>query len=483
MANVSVIVPIYNVEKYLRRCVDSIISQSLSDIEIILVDDGSPDSCGRICDSYERKDCRIKVIHKKNGGLSEARNAGIHIATGEFITLIDSDDWIEPDMLKDLYSIAVQHHADIVECAVRNIFADRVDEGVQGLTSIVKGNNLFALHELYKWKTFKTIACAKLYKKGLFEDIEYPVGRMHEDEFVTYKLFYKAECSVYVDKAFYNYDRTRESSITGTFKEQNLDVCEAYAERLAFYEKKSLKSLIPEMRNHYFWNILDKLYKCYKWNIYTNRVRNIIANLRENYLNNMEQEISAEYKVKLTILQNSYALFFHSYDNIELQKQILTVLKKECWDEKRNKLLKDLSCCAPVENVDDDKNDQILADCLKEKVYLKGFLNIVNEYEKMIFYGAGKVSQSIYKCFKKNHLEDRVMGFAVSRNMNEKKYIDGKLVKSIQDYVADRDRILVIVAVRDVYCNEILKKLLELQFMHIVIVDTILKNALERRQL
>ena len=114
MSKVSIVVPIYNVEKYLKQCIESIINQTLQDIEIILVDDGSPDNCPQICDEYAKKDSRIKVVHKKNGGLSSARNAGIEVATGDFIGFVDSDDYIELDMYEKMYNIAKENHVDFV---------------------------------------------------------------------------------------------------------------------------------------------------------------------------------------------------------------------------------------------------------------------------------------------------------------------------------------------------------------------------------
>ena len=114
MPKVSIVVPIYNVEKYLEQCIDSIINQTLKEIEIILVDDGSPDNCPQICDDYVKKDSRIKVVHKTNGGLSSARNAGIEIATGDYIGFVDSDDYIELDMYEKMYNIAIENNVDFV---------------------------------------------------------------------------------------------------------------------------------------------------------------------------------------------------------------------------------------------------------------------------------------------------------------------------------------------------------------------------------
>lgn len=121
---VSIIVPVYKVEQYLSRCVDSILQQSYSNLEIILVDDGSPDSCGMICDEYQKKDSRVQVIHKSNGGLSDARNYGIEAAQGKYLAFVDSDDWLDFDMIDILYRVLTSQDADIAECSYRNLYAD-----------------------------------------------------------------------------------------------------------------------------------------------------------------------------------------------------------------------------------------------------------------------------------------------------------------------------------------------------------------------
>ena len=125
---ISVIIPVYKVEKYLKRCVESVQKQTFKNLEIILIDDGSPDSCGEMCDEMSKMDSRIKVVHKNNGGLSDARNAGIEIASGKYVVFVDSDDWLDLDMIDLLYRILKQYDADFAECSYRNIYKERVDE-------------------------------------------------------------------------------------------------------------------------------------------------------------------------------------------------------------------------------------------------------------------------------------------------------------------------------------------------------------------
>ena len=169
MKKVSIIIPIYNVEKYLRKCVDSVICQTYKNLEIILVDDGSPDSCPEICDSYVDLDSRIKVIHKQNGGLSDARNTGIDMSSGEYITFVDSDDYIENDMIEILISTLEENHCDISTCNNLIVHSDNIVTIApeQNITRILATEN--ALENLFYKKDISVMATAKLYKKSLFK--------------------------------------------------------------------------------------------------------------------------------------------------------------------------------------------------------------------------------------------------------------------------------------------------------------------------
>lgn len=323
MAIVSIIVPVYKVENYLERCIKSLINQTLKDIEIILVDDGSPDRSGVICDKFKEIDNRIKVIHKNNGGLSDARNAGLEIASGEYIAFVDSDDWIDSDMMEVLYGLSKKYDADIAECSWREVYTDKIREETKNTGQIIEGNNIFALRSELQWKYFKALACNKLYKKHLFDYIRFPKGRLHEDEFTTYKLFYFSNKLVYIDISKYNYDKTREESITASFKEKNLDIIDAMQERLEFFKKYNLTILIDEMYNMYFWILLDRLYQCYMSGIRTKRVYDIIEQTRKNYFVNMKLNISQEYKFELSLLQISYNWFIKTRRSEKFKKFVL----------------------------------------------------------------------------------------------------------------------------------------------------------------
>ena len=190
---VSIIIPVYNVEKYIERMLATIVKQTYKSLEIILVDDGSTDSCGKICDEWAKKDNRIVVIHKKNGGLSSARNVGINIARGEYLFFCDSDDYISKNCVEYLYNTICNNQADIV---VGNYIETSLDN--QGFNiykvdeHVLSGKQ--AIKEIYGKNNVQMVtAWGKIYKASLFDNIRYPVGLLHEDEGTTYKLYYKCK--------------------------------------------------------------------------------------------------------------------------------------------------------------------------------------------------------------------------------------------------------------------------------------------------
>lgn len=216
---VSVIVPVYKVEKYLRACVDSILSQSYERLEIILVDDGSPDDCGSICDAYQEQDYRVRVIHKKNGGLSDARNAGLEIASGEWVTFVDSDDVLHGQFVEVLYMLAKTNQADLAACSFQkftDVFAAGQECDLDGddgkYQSLVLGTEAALTHLLYQTPPLETSAHSKLYRRRLFDDVKYPVGLYYEDLATTYRILMKSGRIVITQQCLYGY-RIRQTSI------------------------------------------------------------------------------------------------------------------------------------------------------------------------------------------------------------------------------------------------------------------------------
>lgn len=214
---ISVIVPIYKVEPYLRKCLDSIQGQTYRNLEIILVDDGSPDGCGAICDEYAARDTRFTVIHKANGGLSSARNAGLDVATGDWIGGVDGDDWIESDMFEYLLAGVLEHGGDIAVCGW---YEDVGDEFKRcGPNEVLRFDWEQGLREILSDGTLRSFFWNKLYRRELWQDIRFPLGRTYEDVAVMYRLYEKAQSSVYLPEPKYHYV-SRMDSITkvGTLK-------------------------------------------------------------------------------------------------------------------------------------------------------------------------------------------------------------------------------------------------------------------------
>ncbi|MBR5089186.1 MAG: glycosyltransferase [Ruminiclostridium sp.] len=209
---ISVIVPVYNVEPYLAQCLDSLLAQTFSDIEIIVVDDGSTDGCPQICDEYSRRDERITVFHTDNHGLSAARNLGIDNSHGEWLMFVDSDDWVEPQFCELPYRAAVENEADLVIFDVSRIFGEkRIPPSPIPVSGIVTWQEAFEHGRPAAWN--------KLYKRYLFDTIRYPVGRLFEDIAVTHKLINYAKRIVYIDDSLYNY-RIHSGSISKTIDER-----------------------------------------------------------------------------------------------------------------------------------------------------------------------------------------------------------------------------------------------------------------------
>lgn len=240
---VSVIVPVYNVEKYLKRCVESIIKQTYFNLEIILVDDGSTDSSGTLCDQLKTLDKRIKVLHKKNGGLSDARNCGIREAHGEYLVFVDSDDMIHPEFVKVLLNILEKNKADISECGyVRFKDEPIIKKLSQNKVTCLGSKEALELLTVGRYEKH-IVAWNKLYKKSLFKNIEFAFGKLHEDEFTTHKLFANAKTIAITNTPLYFYYYNTDSITTKKIKNNRLDAIEAIQSRYYFFREKSYLDL------------------------------------------------------------------------------------------------------------------------------------------------------------------------------------------------------------------------------------------------
>lgn len=242
---VSIIVPVYKVEKYLRNCLDSILAQSYPHWEAILVDDGSPDSCPLIIDEYATRDARMRAVHRKNGGLSAARNSGLRTVRGEFITFLDSDDFLHKDYLKILVETAISQNADIVQC-----------DFIRGLETVFPklGNSADAQVAVYDRRSVftsfvaKVIVCCKLYRRNILDGIEFPEGRVNEDDCTNWRLYYNAEKIAVINRKLYYYTENPNSTMGKLKKKPDLRFIDAYHERIEFFEQKKEDDLVATSR-------------------------------------------------------------------------------------------------------------------------------------------------------------------------------------------------------------------------------------------
>lgn len=257
---ISVIIPVYKVEGYLNDCVKSVVEQTYTNLEILLIDDGSPDNCPLMCDEWAIKDSRIIVIHKNNGGLSDARNLGLDVANGQYIMFVDSDDKIHPKMIEVMYNQAIKYNADIIVgdfIYTRSLSEPITDIGEHQVKIIDKS---IAFDNLLQNKMVQYVtAWGKLYKKGLFKDIRYPVGKIYEDNYVSYKLYHFAQTIIEIPARFYFYLQ-REGSIMNVFKQKKYDdLYEYYFERLLFFKENEYSKEFERQK----WIIEYELHKEY----------------------------------------------------------------------------------------------------------------------------------------------------------------------------------------------------------------------------
>ncbi len=211
---ISVIVAVYNIEEYVERCIESIIKQTYSELQIILVDDGSTDGSGGICDEYGQKDSRITVIHKVNGGLSDARNAGLKIASGEYIGYVDGDDWIESDMYETMIDELLIRDAELACCRYKNVYRDRTEDDSSEDVLVLSPLEMLDIYinEHPKYRIYNSV-WSKLYKASLVKDLTFPKGHNSEDIMYTTTAMCRMKKGVYIDRALYNYVIDREGSI------------------------------------------------------------------------------------------------------------------------------------------------------------------------------------------------------------------------------------------------------------------------------
>lgn len=241
---ISVIVPVYNVEAYLDKCISSIVNQTYRNLEIILVDDGSPDNCPAMCDAWKEKDSQIVVLHKENGGLSDARNAGMGAAHGEFISFIDGDDWIEPRFFEILQHELEAQNADVAAVQYRLCWEGDACERQSAYEHVTVYDRQMAMRLLIQ-NQIKQVVWNKLYRSAQIRDIPFEKGKFHEDEFWTYQVIGRIERFAAIDYIGYDYFQRAGSIMGAGYSPKRLDAVEAKTRRQA-YLTEHMPELAPE---------------------------------------------------------------------------------------------------------------------------------------------------------------------------------------------------------------------------------------------
>lgn len=298
---ISIIIPVYKVEKYLEKCIESVLKQTYTNLQIILVDDGSPDNCGKICDEYAKKDPRIEVIHKVNGGLSDARNVGIAKAKGKYIGFVDSDDYIKEDMYEILINLIKEYDADVSICNLYDVI-DGKEYIRNNENGIQEYSRLEILKEVLLDKNIQSYAWNKLYKKELFDEIKYPIGKKYEDIGTTFYVFEKCNKIVVTSEPEYYYLKRSDSLVNNVTESTILDYTDIIIQRY-LYTQKNIEKL--RKHNNYYLaktlitahndiellgSISEKMQEKYK------ELYNLVYNIMKNDREDIEELFNAEQK-------------------------------------------------------------------------------------------------------------------------------------------------------------------------------------------
>lgn len=297
---ISIIVPVYNVEAYVARCIESLLNQTYKNIEIIIIDDGSTDQSNSICRKYALLDNRIKLFKKENGGLSSARNYGLDVSNGNYIFFVDSDDYISNICIERLINLSLIYDADIVACEYQKVYSKDKIESIKNFNNEVirQFKNEEIVYDLLNYKTFNIMSCAKLYRKTLFEKIRFPLNLLHEDEFTTPYLFELAKCAVYTSMPYYKYFYRDNSITTSSFTLKRLDSVKAHEERIQYFKNKHGKKLYGIMLYHY-WACINQQLGLIKDSKYSDDSIIHELHIKQNYCIKELMNIKSVYLIKV----------------------------------------------------------------------------------------------------------------------------------------------------------------------------------------
>ncbi|MEE1047672.1 MAG: glycosyltransferase family 2 protein [Clostridia bacterium] len=309
---ISVIVPIYKVEQYLKRCLDSIINQTYKNLEIILVDDGSPDRCGEMCDEFSKADSRIRVVHKINGGLSSARNAGLDIMTGEYVGFVDSDDWIESEMFEKLYELLVSNGAQIAACGTGMVFSSGEVHYLNSDYPQDKKIEIYqkqdAFKELILNQKITNSVCDKLFSKQIFDELRFKEGIIYEDFEIMPKCLEKIKMVVYTPTPFYYYVMTDNSISRDSFKENKFIIDDISRNNMEFYNQNYPELSKCALAKHVEL-CLGLIYESTGYKQYYERRRKLIRQVKNIKIKDVFCLLNTKNKVKYILAKINISLY------------------------------------------------------------------------------------------------------------------------------------------------------------------------------
>lgn len=320
---ISVIIPVYKAEKHFRKCMDCIINQTYKNLEIILVDDGSPDNCGQMCDEFAKQDSRIRVIHKENGGQSSARNAALDIMTGDYVGFVDSDDWIETDMYQHLYNLISDYNAQISICGAKleylNGKISYFNTDYPKNKTIRQYNTIEALTENFNNSKITYSLCDKLYESKIFSNLRFTEGKIYEDMEIIPKCLENADRIVYDPTPLYHYNLTEESTIRGTFNPKRFAEVDVALKKAEDY-KIRYPQLYDISMASYIEVCLNVIHLSSGVKSCAQRRSELISILKKDLPNEAVMLLNKKAKIKLKVLRISsimYEIMMHIYDFIK----------------------------------------------------------------------------------------------------------------------------------------------------------------------
>ncbi len=263
---VSVIVPVYNTEKYLEKCVNSILSQTYTNLEVILVDDGSKDASGSICDAFAEKDGRVKVIHKENGGQSSARNMALDVFAGDYVAFIDSDDYVKSDMIEQMMSYMLENDADLSVCGFATELAGKIFESELGEENKVVSNHQL-MYDYVATKDIRHILCNKIHHRSFFDDIRFPEGMIHEDVYTVHRIIGQCKRAVYLKECLYTQYERVGSTTQATVSERDLSLLVADEELHRYYLENypDLAEITATKKGNDAANLMERIYRDFRY--------------------------------------------------------------------------------------------------------------------------------------------------------------------------------------------------------------------------